>query len=118
VFVFVREFVLGSNTTGLVDVNTGSVVGGEESALVVDAMPEGTVIFYGNGDSATTTLSTIAPSATLTSWAQFLATATATASPGASGSKSAGDKNAAVPVESSLLHVCTGVGVGIAIILI
>ncbi|KAJ6589260.1 alpha/beta-hydrolase [Mycena capillaripes] len=116
-FVFVREFVLGSNTTGLVDSNAGSVVGGEDPTLAADAMPGGTVIFYGNGDSATTSLSTVAPSATVASWEKFLATATATAPPGASGSGSAPNKNGGIAVESSL-YVCAGAVVGIAMMLI
>ncbi|KAJ7787876.1 Alpha/Beta hydrolase protein [Mycena olivaceomarginata] len=44
VFVFVREFVLGTNQTGLVD-SSGSVVGGEDPALTADVMPGGLVIF-------------------------------------------------------------------------
>ncbi|KAF7361130.1 Carboxypeptidase [Mycena sanguinolenta] len=77
-FVFVREFVLGSNQTGLVNNDTGSVVGGESAPLVGDVMPGGLAIFYGDGDFATTTASTIAPSATLAAWSEFIATATAT----------------------------------------
>ncbi|KAJ6574370.1 Alpha/Beta hydrolase protein [Mycena capillaripes] len=77
-FVFVREFVLGSNATGLVDSQTGGVVGGEDPVLAVDVLPGNTVIYYGDGDSDTTTLSTAAPSATLASWQSFIATATAT----------------------------------------
>ncbi|KAJ7453068.1 alpha/beta-hydrolase [Mycena galericulata] len=76
-FVFVREFVLGSNSTGLVRSN-GTVVGGEVAALAMDVMPGGDVIYYGNGDSATTSLSTVVPSAMLASWEMFIATATAT----------------------------------------
>ncbi|KAJ7627947.1 alpha/beta-hydrolase [Mycena polygramma] len=77
-FVFVREFILGSNKTGLVDIDTGSVFGGEDPALAADAMPGGLAIFYGDGDSATTSLSTVAPDATLASCASFIATATST----------------------------------------
>ncbi|KAJ6607825.1 alpha beta-hydrolase [Mycena sp. CBHHK59/15] len=105
-FVFVREFVLGSNTTGLVDSNAGTVVGGEDSALAGDVMPGGTVIYYGDGDSATTSLSTVVPSATLASWEQFIATATATAPSGASGTGSATNKpNGSVNLASSLFSV-------------
>ncbi|KAF7313192.1 Alpha/beta-hydrolase [Mycena kentingensis (nom. inval.)] len=78
-FVFVREFVLGKNTTGLVE-SSGSVVGGEESTLAADYMPGNTVIYFGSGANATTTASTVAPSATVASWLQFLATATVPAS--------------------------------------
>ncbi|KAJ7479822.1 alpha/beta-hydrolase [Mycena latifolia] len=78
-FVFVREFVLGSNATGLVDSNTGTVVGGEDPTLAMDVMPGGTVIYYGDGSAGKTTASTVVPSATIASWEQFIATATATA---------------------------------------
>ncbi|KAF7361135.1 Alpha/beta-hydrolase [Mycena sanguinolenta] len=77
-FVFVREFVLGSNQTGLVNNGTGSVVGGESAPLEADVMPGGLAIFYGDGNFATTTASTIAPSATLAAWSEFIATATTT----------------------------------------
>ncbi|KAJ6602725.1 alpha/beta-hydrolase [Mycena vulgaris] len=96
-FVFVREFVLGSNTTGLVD-SSGTVVGGEDPALAVDVMPGSNVIYYGDGDSATTSLSTVVPSATLASWKQFIATATATAPVPSS---SSGNATATAPVSSS-----------------
>ncbi|KAJ7078454.1 alpha/beta-hydrolase [Mycena belliarum] len=86
-FVFVREFVLGSNTTGLVDSNTGTVLGGEDPALALDVMPGGDVIYYGDGSAGKTTKSTVIPSATISSWEKFIATATATA-PGSSGSGS------------------------------
>ncbi|KAJ7487265.1 alpha/beta-hydrolase [Mycena galericulata] len=78
-FVFVREFVLGSNTTGLVGID-GTVVGGESAALAMDVMPGGDAIYYGDGNAGTTTLSTVVPSATLASWEKFIATATGTAS--------------------------------------
>ncbi|KAJ7668903.1 Alpha/Beta hydrolase protein [Mycena rosella] len=85
-FVFVREFILGSNTTGLVDSN-GTVVGGEDPTLALDVMPGPNVIYYGDGSSGKTTLSTVVPSATVASWQQFIETATATA-PSGSGSTS------------------------------
>ncbi|KAJ6629342.1 alpha/beta-hydrolase [Mycena sp. CBHHK59/15] len=77
-FTFMRDFVLGSNTTGLVDINAGTVVGGENPKLADDVLPGNTVIYYGNGDSGKTTLSTVVPSATLAAWNKFIATATAT----------------------------------------
>ncbi|KAJ7058539.1 alpha/beta-hydrolase [Mycena amicta] len=83
-FVFLREFVLGKNTTGLLDSSTGSVVGGEESTLAADFMPGNTVIYYGSGEDGITTLSTVVPSATIAAWEQFLengAAAGASASP-------------------------------------
>ncbi|KAF7334471.1 Alpha/beta-hydrolase [Mycena venus] len=114
-FVFIREFVLGSNQTGLVDNNSSSVVGGEDSALAGDYMPGGLAIFYGDGDSATTSLSTIAPSATIASWSQFIATATAlngTSGTGTTGNGTTGKKNGGATLTSSLWHVCAAVVVG------
>jgi carboxypeptidase D len=83
-FVFAHEFVLGSNRTGLV-LPHGSVVGGEDPSLAVDAMPGESVIYYGDGDSDTTSLSTVAPSATLAAWEKFIVTAIATVPSSASG---------------------------------
>lgn len=79
-FVFFRDFVRGSDTTGLVDSNTGSVVGGEDTPLAGDVMLGEAAILYGAGDPGLPSLSTVAPSATLASWAYFIATATATVS--------------------------------------
>ncbi|KAJ7934228.1 alpha/beta-hydrolase [Mycena leptocephala] len=75
--VFVREFVLGSNTTGLVDSYTGKVSGGEDPKLAQDVLPGGTVIFFGDGSDGKTTASTAWPSATVAAWDAFIATATA-----------------------------------------
>jgi len=78
-FVFVREFVLGTNATGLVDSATGTVIGGEEPGLLNgDVLPGGTVIYYGSGADGTTSLSAVVPSATLASWEAFVVSATAT----------------------------------------
>jgi carboxypeptidase D len=109
-FVFVREFVLGTNQTGLVD-SSGSVVGGEDPALAADAMPGGLAIFYGDGDSATTSLSTIAPSATLASWSQFIATATVKGF-------TATNPNGGAALSTSLRHVCAAVVVGIGMMFV
>ena len=73
-YVFLREYVIGSNTTGLVLPNSTVVVGGEDPEYAGDIIPGTPVIFYG---SSTTVSSTVAPSASLASWASFLATATA-----------------------------------------
>ncbi|KAJ7320786.1 alpha/beta-hydrolase [Mycena albidolilacea] len=113
-FVFVREFVLGTNQTGLVD-SSGSVVGGEDPALAADAMPGGLAIFYGDGDSATTSLSTIAPSATLASWSQFIATATAI--PSGKGS-TATNPNGGAALSTSLRRVCAAVVAGIGMMFV
>ncbi|KAJ7479835.1 alpha/beta-hydrolase [Mycena latifolia] len=112
-FVFIREFVLGSNTTGLVDSNTGTVVGGEDPALAMDVMPGGTVIYYGDGSAGKTTASTVVPSATIASWEQFIATATATA-PGIGSIVSRGVRL----VASSLIRVYGAAVLGIASILL
>lgn len=74
-FVFLREFVLGSNTTGSV-VGSG-VVGGEDAKLMEDVLPGSSVIFYGSGSTAS---STAAPTATIAAWNSFIATATASSS--------------------------------------
>ncbi|KAF5358669.1 hypothetical protein D9758_007755 [Tetrapyrgos nigripes] len=83
-FVFLREFILGSNTTGLVEhvddsTDNGAVVvvGGEDPVLGEDVLPGTNVIFYGHG---TTASSLVIPSETFASWSSFIATATATAS--------------------------------------
>ncbi|KAJ7853808.1 alpha/beta-hydrolase [Mycena olivaceomarginata] len=76
-FVFIREFVLGSNTTGLVDSYTGKVSGGEDPKLAQDVLPGGTVIFFGDGSDGKTTASMAWPSATVAAWDAFIATATA-----------------------------------------
>ncbi|KAJ7243916.1 alpha/beta-hydrolase [Mycena haematopus] len=108
-FVFVREFVLGSNQTGLVNNSTDSVVGGEGAPLVADVMPGGEAVFYG---SATTSQSTIAPSATLASWSQFIASATA--APG--NASNVGKANGGATLISSLWHVYGAVVVGVGMI--
>ncbi|KAJ3836137.1 alpha/beta-hydrolase [Lentinula raphanica] len=72
-FVFLREFILGTNSTGSVEGT--HVIGGEDPVLAEDVMPGTTAIFYGHG---TTASSLIVPSETLASWSSFLATATAT----------------------------------------
>ncbi|KDQ51766.1 hypothetical protein JAAARDRAFT_40793 [Jaapia argillacea MUCL 33604] len=78
-YVFLREFILGSNPTGLV-LNTtrgSSVVGGENRLLAEDVLPGVDAIFYGSGRTAS---SAVAPSATIDRWQSFITTAAATAS--------------------------------------
>ncbi|OJT10630.1 Carboxypeptidase sxa2 [Trametes pubescens] len=84
--VFLREFVLGTNSNGTVE---GShVVGGEDAALSGDYLPGGTEIFYGSSTTAST--STV-PSATIAAWNSFVATALPSGSvPGKSSSASNG----------------------------
>ncbi|KAL0069423.1 hypothetical protein AAF712_003448 [Marasmius tenuissimus] len=77
-FIFLREFILGNNSTGLVtdDGGTVTVVGGEDPTLSGPFMPADTAaIFYG---SLKTESSSFAPSATIAQWRSFLATATKT----------------------------------------
>ncbi|KAJ6452243.1 alpha/beta-hydrolase [Mycena sanguinolenta] len=107
-FVFIREFVLGSNQTGLVNNGTGNVVGGESAPLEADVMPGGLAIFYGDGDSATTTASTIAPSATLSAWSVFIASATAAGN--ASNVKTNGGAALIIPLWHVCAALCAGVG--------
>ncbi|EJD46625.1 alpha/beta-hydrolase [Auricularia subglabra TFB-10046 SS5] len=72
--IFLREFVLGQNTTGLV-MPDGSVVGGENATLSMDYLPAfERPIFYG---SATSQFSTIWPKATINAWEKFIASALA-----------------------------------------
>ncbi|KAJ7741263.1 alpha/beta-hydrolase, partial [Mycena metata] len=73
-FVFLREFILGSNLTGYVDPKTGAVVGGEDPTFLAhDYLAGGDAIFYGAG---TTASSTVAPTATIAAWDKFITTAT------------------------------------------
>lgn len=75
---FLREFILGSNTTGLLRPNSTTVIGGEDPQLAGDIIPGNSAIFYG---SVTTESSAVAPSASFASWASFLATVTAAPTP-------------------------------------
>ncbi|EKM50681.1 uncharacterized protein PHACADRAFT_264079 [Phanerochaete carnosa HHB-10118-sp] len=76
-FVFLREFVLGNNQTGLVTNSSGgtgvSVVGGEVASLAGSVHPGQLGIYVGSG----TTQSTYTyPSATIAAWNSFFATVT------------------------------------------
>lgn len=76
-FVFLREFVLGNNQTGLVTNSSGnaSVVGGENATLAGTVLPGQLGIFVGSG----TTQSTYTyPSATIAAWDSFFASVTST----------------------------------------
>ncbi|KAI0773289.1 alpha/beta-hydrolase [Trametes elegans] len=79
-FILLREFILGSNQTGLVTNSSGSVsvVGGEASALAADVLPGQLGIYVG---SATTASTFTYPSATIAAWDSYIATATAIAGP-------------------------------------
>ncbi|KZT24766.1 alpha/beta-hydrolase [Neolentinus lepideus HHB14362 ss-1] len=88
-YTFLREFVLGSNQTGLVDSTSGSIVGGEVATLAGDYLPGGLEIFYGSG---TTQSTYVAPSATIAAWEKFIQTADPITTAAGSGSSK---KNAA-----------------------
>ncbi|EJF59037.1 alpha/beta-hydrolase [Dichomitus squalens LYAD-421 SS1] len=71
-----REFILGSNKTGLVTMGPDGdidVEGGEDVALAVDALPGQSGIAVG---SITTTGTFFYPAATVAAWEVFIATAT------------------------------------------
>lgn len=70
--VFLREFVLGNNETGLLVGN--DTIGGENATLANDVLPGGGLLYYG---SATTSGTFTVPAATIASWESFIATATA-----------------------------------------
>jgi carboxypeptidase D len=75
--VFLREFVLGNNRTGLVTLS--GVVGGESVTMQgpFNVLPgETNAIFFGAG---TTQGSTVWPSATISAWNKFIMTAGAVA---------------------------------------
>ncbi|EGO22337.1 hypothetical protein SERLADRAFT_473031 [Serpula lacrymans var. lacrymans S7.9] len=85
--VFIREFVFGSNQTGLVT-NTSSgvtVIGGEDTTLG-EIMTGQAGIYYGSG---TTQSTYFFPTATVGAWDAFIVTATATATPAATASSGA-----------------------------
>ncbi|KAJ7035170.1 alpha/beta-hydrolase [Mycena alexandri] len=77
-FAFVRDFVLGSNTTGLVDSDAGTVAGGEDRNLQENVLPGNLAILQWAEGGITVITSAIAPSATIAAWNAFIATATAT----------------------------------------
>ncbi|KAJ7202095.1 alpha/beta-hydrolase [Mycena pura] len=109
-FVFVRDFVLGSNTTGLVDSNTATVNGGEDPTLARDVLPGNPFIYIGDGSSGETTASTAWPSATVAAWNAFIATATQP------GSNPTSTKNAATRLCLRRFWIW-GLGVGVGSIL-
>ncbi|KAH8075870.1 alpha/beta-hydrolase [Cristinia sonorae] len=109
-FVFLREFVLGNNETGLVTNTSGtvSVVGGESTTIFVnDILPGQDGIYAGSG----TTQSTYTyPSATVAAFASFTATAlpsvsAATGSNGTGGGTSSQQSAAGVGVEKAWVGV-------------
>ncbi|KAJ6536096.1 Alpha/Beta hydrolase protein [Mycena capillaripes] len=75
-FSFVRDFVLGSNSTGLVK-SDGSVVGGEDPKLANDVMPRNPVIHYWASEAGGDISSVVVPSEPRAAWDTFIVTATA-----------------------------------------
>ncbi|KAI0664279.1 alpha/beta-hydrolase [Cubamyces menziesii] len=98
-YTLLREFIFGNNQTGLVtDIGgTVNVIGGEDAALAVDAIPGTSGIYVGS----ITTQSTVEyPAATIAAWESYIATATATVLPqGAKGVSAleSGATHAAMP---------------------
>ncbi|KAH9893408.1 alpha/beta-hydrolase [Cubamyces lactineus] len=85
-YTLLREFIFGNNQTGLVTEVGGTVdvVGGEDSALAVDAIPGTSGIYVG---SITTQSTAEYSAATIAAWESFIATATATVLPQGAGAK-------------------------------
>ncbi|EIN06504.1 alpha/beta-hydrolase [Punctularia strigosozonata HHB-11173 SS5] len=76
-FVFLREFILGSNKTGLVVDPHKPAIGGEDPSIApADVIPGTTAIFYGSG---TTVSSALVASASIASWESVVVHATITA---------------------------------------
>jgi carboxypeptidase D len=73
-FTFAREFLIGTNKTGLVTNSSGTVnvEGGEDLGLAAAILPGQIEIFYGSG---TTQSSYAAPTVTVAAWNSFIATA-------------------------------------------
>ena len=70
-----REFILGSNTTGLVQ-DDGTTVGGIDSSLLPDDILQGqSSILYGSG---TATSEFLAPSESIASWESYFSAFIAT----------------------------------------
>jgi carboxypeptidase D len=97
-FAFVRDFVLGNNTAGLVDSNAASVAGGEDPKLKQDVLPGNSAIYHWASAAGGDIASAVAPSATRAAWDAFIATATAVLPPSGplSTGSSAGSPSAAV----------------------
>lgn len=104
--VFFREFILGSNTTGLVvnDTSSGSVsvVGGEVSSLAGDFLPGASGIFEG---SISTTATLVYPAATVSAWDAFVASL-------AAGDAAAASSAAAANTKTSAASTITGASLG------
>ncbi|KAJ7721117.1 alpha/beta-hydrolase [Mycena metata] len=76
-YTFVRDFVLGASTTGLVDSDARTVAGGEDSNLQANVLPGNSAILQWAKGGTTAISSAIAPRRTIAAWNAFIATATA-----------------------------------------
>lgn len=103
--MFVREFVFGANTTGLVT-NGTAVVGGEDAALAGPVLPGQSAVFVGSG---TTQSSVVYPSATIAAWESFFATVTSSSF---SVLPTAGSGAGAAPTQTSGARRGVGLAVG------
>ncbi|KAF5358649.1 hypothetical protein D9758_007744 [Tetrapyrgos nigripes] len=117
--VFLREFILGNNKTGLVE-DSGNVVGGEVASLSADIFPGINSIFYGTGPQATTTGTLTFPSETWASWSSFLATATNALPPfsgdsGGNGGGNGGINDGGDTNGGHMLHASMGLSVMLAV---
>lgn len=70
-FTFAREFLFGSNSTGLVTIS-GAVDGGEDPILEGDVLPGNSDLYVGSGATQSTY---VFPSATIAAWDVFIQTA-------------------------------------------
>lgn len=128
-YVFLREFILGSNPNGTVITSPSapssavSVVGGEFATLAGDYLPGGSAIFFG---SFSTQGSTVWPTATVKQWDEFIQTAVphpgVTLLPGEagetslSGAKTHRTTSGWTVLLLVMLHVVFGVAIGLRIV--
>lgn len=68
-WTFLREFVLGNNTTGLVTDSNTPALGGENPEYAVNTLAEGPEVYQG---SYTTTSTYYFPSATVARWDKYV----------------------------------------------
>ncbi|KAI5123819.1 hypothetical protein M0805_009111 [Coniferiporia weirii] len=110
-FVFLREFLLGSNQTGLVQTTTGSsevkVVGGEVSALANAVLPGASGIF---GGSISTTTTLIYPAPTVSAWNAFVSSVAAVDAVQTSTVTSGAERGASFAVAAALTAMMISLG--------
>ncbi|TFK74999.1 alpha/beta-hydrolase [Pluteus cervinus] len=104
-FTFLREFVLGSNQTGLVTESNGkiTVVGGENETLAGDNIPGADGVFMGSGATQSTYYF---PEATRAAWRSFIVTETAKPSGAFTGLSSNSEVHWPAPSWFTLLIPC------------